>query len=276
MKREDDRRRQREGERRDEVERRAGVDRVEQLGDGGADRAAPSPATRRGVNARAAWRRTRVCVGRVEADHRRLPGGGRRRAGSRRASALSAASGSCAAPAENVSVVEEDRLDVRVARDDVVVDRRRVEHRHLGGGQRAHDRERVLQVARRRAGRSRSGPGSPGRRCWPSAHDDAAGSQLQYGRPDVGRSALHRRARDSRREDRRAGHHHSPPSARLRRHRRVPAAARPGGATCASTRSGHTRPSGRGSGMARDARLGPIAGGTDEVMKEILGKVMGL
>jgi acyl-CoA dehydrogenase len=28
--------------------------------------------------------------------------------------------------------------------------------------------------------------------------------------------------------------------------------------------------------MARDARLGPIGGGTDEVMKEILGKVMGL
>ena len=36
-----------------------------------------------------------------------------------------------------------------------------------------------------------------------------------------------------------------------------------------------TRPQ-RGSGMARDARLGPIGGGTDEVMKEILGKVMGL
>jgi acyl-CoA dehydrogenase len=28
--------------------------------------------------------------------------------------------------------------------------------------------------------------------------------------------------------------------------------------------------------MARDARLGPIGGGTDEVMKEILGKAMGL
>jgi acyl-CoA dehydrogenase len=28
--------------------------------------------------------------------------------------------------------------------------------------------------------------------------------------------------------------------------------------------------------MARDARLGPIGGGTDEVMKEILGKVMAL
>ena len=28
--------------------------------------------------------------------------------------------------------------------------------------------------------------------------------------------------------------------------------------------------------MARDARLGPIGGGSDEVMKEILGKVMGL
>ena len=28
--------------------------------------------------------------------------------------------------------------------------------------------------------------------------------------------------------------------------------------------------------MARDARLGPIGGGTDEVMKEILGKVMGI
>jgi acyl-CoA dehydrogenase len=28
--------------------------------------------------------------------------------------------------------------------------------------------------------------------------------------------------------------------------------------------------------MARDARLGPIGGGTDEVMKEILGKTMGL
>jgi alkylation response protein AidB-like acyl-CoA dehydrogenase len=28
--------------------------------------------------------------------------------------------------------------------------------------------------------------------------------------------------------------------------------------------------------MARDARLGPIGGGTDEVMKEILGKLMGL
>jgi acyl-CoA dehydrogenase len=26
----------------------------------------------------------------------------------------------------------------------------------------------------------------------------------------------------------------------------------------------------------RDARLGPIGGGTDEVMKEILGKVIGL
>jgi acyl-CoA dehydrogenase len=26
----------------------------------------------------------------------------------------------------------------------------------------------------------------------------------------------------------------------------------------------------------RDARLGPIGGGTDEVMKEILGKQMGL
>jgi len=26
----------------------------------------------------------------------------------------------------------------------------------------------------------------------------------------------------------------------------------------------------------RDARLGPIGGGTDEVMKEILGKLMGL
>ena len=28
--------------------------------------------------------------------------------------------------------------------------------------------------------------------------------------------------------------------------------------------------------MARDARLGPIGGGTDEIMKEILGKAMGL
>ena len=27
---------------------------------------------------------------------------------------------------------------------------------------------------------------------------------------------------------------------------------------------------------ARDARLGPIGGGTDEIMKEILGKTMGL
>jgi acyl-CoA dehydrogenase len=27
---------------------------------------------------------------------------------------------------------------------------------------------------------------------------------------------------------------------------------------------------------ARDARLGPIGGGTDEVMSEILGKTMGL
>jgi acyl-CoA dehydrogenase len=26
----------------------------------------------------------------------------------------------------------------------------------------------------------------------------------------------------------------------------------------------------------RDARLGPIGGGTDEVMKEIIGKTMGL
>jgi acyl-CoA dehydrogenase len=28
--------------------------------------------------------------------------------------------------------------------------------------------------------------------------------------------------------------------------------------------------------MARDARLGPIGGGTDEIMREILGKVLGL
>jgi acyl-CoA dehydrogenase len=28
--------------------------------------------------------------------------------------------------------------------------------------------------------------------------------------------------------------------------------------------------------MARDARLGPIGGGTDEIMREILGKAMGL
>jgi acyl-CoA dehydrogenase len=28
--------------------------------------------------------------------------------------------------------------------------------------------------------------------------------------------------------------------------------------------------------MARDARLGPIGGGTDEVMREILGKALGL
>jgi acyl-CoA dehydrogenase len=27
---------------------------------------------------------------------------------------------------------------------------------------------------------------------------------------------------------------------------------------------------------ARDARLGPIGGGTDEIMKEILGKLLGL
>jgi acyl-CoA dehydrogenase len=27
---------------------------------------------------------------------------------------------------------------------------------------------------------------------------------------------------------------------------------------------------------ARDARLGPIGGGTDEIMKEILGRTMGL
>ena len=27
---------------------------------------------------------------------------------------------------------------------------------------------------------------------------------------------------------------------------------------------------------ARDARLGPIGGGTDEIMKEILGKTLGL
>jgi acyl-CoA dehydrogenase len=27
---------------------------------------------------------------------------------------------------------------------------------------------------------------------------------------------------------------------------------------------------------ARDARLGPIGGGTDEIMKEILGKALGL
>jgi acyl-CoA dehydrogenase len=27
---------------------------------------------------------------------------------------------------------------------------------------------------------------------------------------------------------------------------------------------------------ARDARLGPIGGGTDEIMREILGKTMGL
>jgi acyl-CoA dehydrogenase len=38
----------------------------------------------------------------------------------------------------------------------------------------------------------------------------------------------------------------------------------------------HTGVNGRGSGVARDACLGPIGGGTDEVMKEILGKVMGL
>ena len=29
-------------------------------------------------------------------------------------------------------------------------------------------------------------------------------------------------------------------------------------------------------GAARDARLGPIGGGTDEIMKEILGKTLGL
>jgi acyl-CoA dehydrogenase len=28
--------------------------------------------------------------------------------------------------------------------------------------------------------------------------------------------------------------------------------------------------------MARDARLGPIGGGTDEIMREILGKTLGL
>jgi len=28
--------------------------------------------------------------------------------------------------------------------------------------------------------------------------------------------------------------------------------------------------------VARDARLGPIGGGTDEIMKEILGKTYGL
>jgi acyl-CoA dehydrogenase len=28
--------------------------------------------------------------------------------------------------------------------------------------------------------------------------------------------------------------------------------------------------------MARDARLGPIGGGTDEIMREILTKVLGL
>ena len=60
------------------------------------------PATRRGVNARAVWRRTRVWSG---GSRLTIDGAGRWPPPSRTspASALSAASGSCAAPAENVS-----------------------------------------------------------------------------------------------------------------------------------------------------------------------------
>ena len=47
----------------------------------------------------------------------------------------------------------------------------------------------------------------------------------------------------------------------------VPADPRRLRATCASTRS---------SAPLRDARLGPIGGGTDEIMHEILGKTLGL
>ena len=59
-------------------------------------------ATRRGVNARAVWRRTRVCSG---GSRLTIDGAGRWPPPSSNspASALSAASGSCAAAAENVS-----------------------------------------------------------------------------------------------------------------------------------------------------------------------------
>jgi hypothetical protein len=59
-------------------------------------------ATRRGVKARAVWRRTRVCAG---GSRLTIEGAGRWPPPSRisPASSVRAASGSCAAPAENVS-----------------------------------------------------------------------------------------------------------------------------------------------------------------------------
>ena len=99
--REDDRRRQCGGERRDEVERRAGIDLVEQLGDGGADRLGHAGDAPRRERARRVAAHARV-VGRVEADHR-----GRRAvaAADQDLARLLAQRGQrqCAAPAENVS-----------------------------------------------------------------------------------------------------------------------------------------------------------------------------
>ena len=156
--REDDARGQREGERGHEVERRGGVDRVEQV----VHRRADPRLHRRDAPRRERARRgpAQARVGRrVEAHHRRLRPVAAGARGSRRASGTSGTSGSCAAAAERCRV-EEHRLDVGVAGDDVVVERGRVEHRLLVDRQAAEHRVRDRRGTPGRAGRTPPGPGT--------------------------------------------------------------------------------------------------------------------
>ena len=155
------------------------VDGVQQLFDGGTDlRLHLRNASRReGSRGR---RAETGCAPGVEANHR---GGGRCPPASR----ISAASGAelheraaAPAPAEIRLMVEEDRFNVVVARDDVVVDRRRVEHRPSRAASPGPRTDQ--QVTPARAGRSRRGPGSPAARRWPCDHDDARRGPVQYGR----------------------------------------------------------------------------------------------
>ena len=96
--------------------------------------------TRRGVNARAAGLRRRPCARRVEADHRRL----------RLVAAVEQRLADLGRERDQRQLrvgraerlrVQEHALDVRVARDHVVVQRRRVEHRRARG----RSRQRVAQ-----------------------------------------------------------------------------------------------------------------------------------
>ena len=143
--REHDARREREGQRGHEVERRGRIDGVEQLVHGARIRASIA-ATRRGVKARDVGRRRRVCAGgsRLTIEGWPVPAGREdlaRRGHERDEWEL--------CRRRRVAVrVEEHRLHVGVPGHDVVVERGRVEHRLLRHRQARQHRVGILEEHR--------------------------------------------------------------------------------------------------------------------------------